>query len=69
VNGNIGHQLNLAQKTLDGLYNKSHERFMLSKCPENAPMDHKRTIQALSRYHFGQSRNIVSIPVLMLDLK
>jgi hypothetical protein len=30
---------NLAQRTLDGLYNKSHERFMLSKCLENAPMD------------------------------
>jgi hypothetical protein len=28
---------NLAQKTLDGLYNKSRERFVLSKCPENAP--------------------------------
>jgi hypothetical protein len=25
--------------TLDGLYNKSQERFVLSKCPENAPMD------------------------------
>jgi hypothetical protein len=32
---------NLAQMTLDGLYNKSHERFMLSKCQENAPMDQK----------------------------
>jgi hypothetical protein len=32
---------NLAQMTLDGLYNKSHDRFMLSKCPENAPMDQK----------------------------
>jgi hypothetical protein len=31
----------LAQMTLDELYNKSHERFMLSKCQENAPMDHK----------------------------
>jgi hypothetical protein len=30
---------NLAQMTLDGLYNKSRERFVLSKCPENAPMD------------------------------
>jgi hypothetical protein len=30
---------NLAQMTLDGLYNKSHERFVLSKCPENAPLD------------------------------
>jgi hypothetical protein len=30
---------NFAQMTLDGLYNKSRERFMLSKCPENAPMD------------------------------
>jgi hypothetical protein len=27
--------------TLDELYNKSHERFMLSKCQENAPMDQK----------------------------
>jgi hypothetical protein len=35
---------NLAQKTLDGLYNKSHERFVLSKCPKNAPMDQKRII-------------------------
>jgi hypothetical protein len=26
---------------LGELYNKSHERFMLSKCPENTPMDHK----------------------------
>jgi hypothetical protein len=32
---------NLAQWTLDELYNKSHERFMLSKCPENAPIGHK----------------------------
>jgi hypothetical protein len=32
---------NLAQMTLDGLYNKSHERFVLSKCPKNAPMDQK----------------------------
>jgi hypothetical protein len=32
---------NLAQMTLDGLYNKSHERFVLSKCPENAPIDQK----------------------------
>jgi hypothetical protein len=32
---------NLGQMTLDGLYNKSHDRFMLSKCPENAPMDQK----------------------------
>jgi hypothetical protein len=28
----------LAQMTLDELYNKSHEGFMLSKCPENAPI-------------------------------
>jgi hypothetical protein len=27
---------NLSQMTLDGLYNKSRERFMLSKCQENA---------------------------------
>jgi hypothetical protein len=27
---------NLAQMTLDELYNKSHERFMLSKCQEDA---------------------------------
>jgi hypothetical protein len=32
---------NLTQKTLDRLYNKSRERFVLSKCPENAPMDQK----------------------------
>jgi hypothetical protein len=32
---------NLAQMTLDGLYNKSCERFVLSKCLENAPMDQK----------------------------
>jgi hypothetical protein len=31
---------NLAQRTLDELYNKSHKRFMLSKCPENAPIGH-----------------------------
>jgi hypothetical protein len=31
----------LVQMTLDELYNKSHERFVLSKCPENAPMDQK----------------------------
>ena len=30
-----------AQTTLIELYNKSHERFMLRKCQENAPMDHK----------------------------
>jgi hypothetical protein len=27
---------NLAQMTLDELYNKSHEGFLLSKCQENA---------------------------------
>jgi hypothetical protein len=27
--------------TLDELYNKSHEKFMLSKCPENAPIGYK----------------------------
>jgi hypothetical protein len=27
---------NFAQMTLDELYNKSHEGFMLSKCQENA---------------------------------
>jgi hypothetical protein len=32
---------NLTQMTLDELYSKSHERFMLSKCPENASMDQK----------------------------
>jgi hypothetical protein len=32
---------NLAQMTLYELYNKSHEKFMLSKCLENAPMDQK----------------------------
>jgi hypothetical protein len=32
---------NLAQMTLDGLNNKRHERFVLSKCPENAPVDQK----------------------------
>ena len=32
---------NFAQLALDELYNKSHERSMLSKCPENTPMDHK----------------------------
>jgi len=30
-----------AQTTLIELYNKSHERFVLSKCQENAPMDQK----------------------------
>jgi hypothetical protein len=30
---------NLAQMTLDKLYNKSHERFLLIEWPENAPMD------------------------------
>jgi hypothetical protein len=29
----------LAQMTLDELYNKSHEGFMLSKCQENTPID------------------------------
>jgi hypothetical protein len=29
---------NLSQMTLDELYNKSHEGFMLSKCQENAPI-------------------------------
>jgi hypothetical protein len=32
---------NFTQMALDELYNKSHERFMLSKCPKNAPIDHK----------------------------
>jgi hypothetical protein len=32
---------NLSQMTLDELYNKSHERFLLSKCPENASMNQK----------------------------
>jgi hypothetical protein len=32
---------NLTQMTLDELYNKSYERFMLSKWPENASMDQK----------------------------
>jgi hypothetical protein len=32
---------NLAQMTLDELYNKSHEGFMLSKCQENAPIGPK----------------------------
>ena len=31
----------LAQMTLIELYNKSHEGFMLSKCPKNASMDQK----------------------------
>jgi hypothetical protein len=33
--------LNLAQMALDELHNKIHKRFMLRKCQENAPMDHK----------------------------
>jgi hypothetical protein len=32
---------NISQMSLDELYNKSHERFMLSKCPENASIDQK----------------------------
>jgi hypothetical protein len=32
---------NLTQMTLDELYNKIHEGFMLSKSQENAPMDQK----------------------------
>jgi hypothetical protein len=32
---------NLTQITLDELYSKSHERFMLNKCPENALIDQK----------------------------
>jgi hypothetical protein len=60
---------NLAQMTLDELYNKSHERFMLSKCQENASMDPKMIIQALSWYYFGQSGTVGSILFLMLDLK
>jgi hypothetical protein len=32
---------NLAQKTLDELYNKNHEGFILSKCQENAPIGRK----------------------------
>jgi hypothetical protein len=32
---------NLDQMTLDELYNKSHEGFMLSKCQENASIDQK----------------------------
>jgi hypothetical protein len=29
---------NLTQMTLDELYNKSHEGFILSQCQENAPI-------------------------------
>jgi hypothetical protein len=32
---------NLAQMTLDELYNKSHKGFMLNKCQENASIDQK----------------------------
>jgi hypothetical protein len=32
---------NLDQITLDELYNKSHEGFILSKCQENASIDQK----------------------------
>jgi hypothetical protein len=32
---------NLAQMALDELYNKSHKRFILSKCQEKAPIDQK----------------------------
>ena len=32
---------NLAKMTLEELYNKSYERFMLSKRPENASIDQK----------------------------
>jgi hypothetical protein len=31
----------LAQMTLDELYNKSHEGFILSKCQENASIDQR----------------------------
>jgi hypothetical protein len=41
VDRNIGYQPNLAQMTLDELYNKSHEKFMLSRCQENATMAQK----------------------------
>jgi hypothetical protein len=34
----------LAQMTLDELYNKSHEGFMLSKCQENAPIRPKTVV-------------------------
>jgi uncharacterized membrane protein len=48
---------NLTQMTLDGLYNKSHERFMLRKCPENAPMDKKDNLSFIviilwSKYNY-----------------
>jgi hypothetical protein len=32
---------NHEQMTLDELYNKSHVRFVLSKCQENTPIDLK----------------------------
>jgi hypothetical protein len=35
---------NFAQITLDELYNKSHEGFMLSKCQENAPIGLKTLV-------------------------
>jgi hypothetical protein len=53
----------LTQMTLDELYNKSHERFMLSKCQENAPMDHKGQFKL---YH---DTTLFKLPILMLDLK
>jgi hypothetical protein len=34
-------------KTLVKLYNKSHEGFILSKCPKNASMDQKAKFKAL----------------------
>jgi len=40
--GSSSKPCNLAQMTLDELYNKSHEGFMLGLCQENASIGLKR---------------------------
>jgi hypothetical protein len=51
---------NLAQMTLDGLYNKSRERFVLSKCPENTPMDHQ------GQFKLYRDTTLVKVEMLVL---
>jgi hypothetical protein len=49
---------NLAQ--MNGLYNKSRERFMLSKCPENTPMDHQ------GQFKLYRDTTLVKVEMLVL---
>jgi hypothetical protein len=51
---------NLTQMTLDGLYNKSHERFVLSKCQENAPLDQN------GQFKLYRDTTLVKVEMLVL---